>query len=42
MVVYFWLAGLAHQLIPRHFLTAGTVAVAFGAIGVLVARRQPG
>jgi hypothetical protein len=42
MVVYFWLADLAHQLTPRHVLAAGTVAVAFGGIGVLVARRQPG
>ncbi len=41
MVVYFWLAGLAHQLTPRHILAAGTVAVAFGGVGVLVARRQP-
>jgi hypothetical protein len=42
MVVYFWLSGLAHQLTPRHILAASTVAVAFGGVGVLVARRQPG
>jgi hypothetical protein len=41
-VVYFWLAGLVHQLTPRHTVVVGTLAVAFGGVGVLVARRQPG
>jgi hypothetical protein len=40
-VGYFWLAGLVHQLTPRHTLAVGTLAVAFGVIGVIVARRQP-
>src|SRR5579872_4017169 len=41
-VAYFWLAALLHQLTPRHTLVVGTMAVAFGAVGLLVARRQPG
>jgi len=40
-VGYFWLAGLVHQLTPRHTLAVGTLAVAFGVVGVIVARRQP-
>jgi hypothetical protein len=40
-VVYYWLASLAHQLTPRHGLVAGTLVVAFGTVGVVVARRQP-
>jgi MFS family permease len=41
-IVYFWLAGLAHQLTTRHILVVGTLVVAFGGVGVVVARRQPG
>jgi hypothetical protein len=40
-VAYFWLAALAHQLTPRHGLVAGTLIVAFGGVGLVVARRQP-
>ncbi|MGH3149906.1 MAG: hypothetical protein ACRDOB_04130, partial [Streptosporangiaceae bacterium] len=40
-VVYFVLAGLAHQLTPRSVLAAGPLIVAFGGVGVVVARRQP-
>ena len=40
-VVYFLLAGLVHQLTPRHILVAGTLVAAFGGVGVVVARRQP-
>ena len=39
-VVYFWLAALAH-LTPRHILVAGTLIVAFGGVGLVVAHRQP-
>jgi hypothetical protein len=39
-VVYFWLAALAHQT-PRHILVAGTLIVAFGGVGLVVAYRQP-
>ena len=39
-VVYFWLGALAHQS-PRHILVAGTLIVAFGGVGVIVAYRQP-
>ena len=39
-VVYFWLSALAHQT-PRHILVAGTLIVAFGGVGVIVAYRQP-
>jgi hypothetical protein len=39
-VVYFWLAALAH-LTPRHILVAGTLIVAFGGVGLVVANRQP-
>ncbi len=40
-VVYFVLAGLVHQLTPRNVLVPGTLVVAFGGVGVVVARRQP-
>jgi hypothetical protein len=40
-VVYFVLAGLVHQLTPGNVLVAATDIVAFGAVGVVVARRQP-
>jgi hypothetical protein len=40
-VVYFLLAGLVHQLTPRPILVGGTLIVAFGGVGVVVARRQP-
>jgi hypothetical protein len=33
--------GLVNQLTPRHTLAVGTLAVAFGGVGVIVARRQP-
>jgi MFS family permease len=39
-VVYFWLGALAHQT-PRHILVAGTLIVAFGGVGLIVAYRQP-
>ena len=39
-VVYFWLAALAH-LTARHILVAGTLIVAFGGVGLVVAHRQP-
>jgi hypothetical protein len=39
-VAYFWLAALAHQT-PRHVLVAGTLIVAFGGVGLVVANRQP-
>src|SRR5579872_4886591 len=39
-VVYFWLGALAH-LTPRHILVAGTLIVAFGGVGLVVAHRQP-
>jgi hypothetical protein len=39
-VVYFWLAALAH-LTLRHILVAGTLIVAFGGVGLVVAHRQP-
>jgi two-component system NarL family sensor kinase len=39
-VVYFWLGALAHQT-PRHILVAGTLIVAFGWVGLIVAYRQP-
>ena len=39
-VVYFLLGGLAHQLGPRNVLVSGTLVVAFGGVGVVVARRQ--
>jgi MFS family permease len=41
VVGYFLLAGLVHQLTPRHVLAGGTLASAFGVVGVVVARRQP-
>jgi hypothetical protein len=41
-VAYFVLAVLVHQLTPRHGLVAGTLILAFGGVGVVVARRQPG
>ena len=40
-VVYFVLAGLVHQLTPGNVLVAATALVAFGGVGVIVARRQP-
>jgi hypothetical protein len=40
-VVYFWLGGLVHQLGPRNVLVSSTLVVAFGGVGVVVARRQP-
>ncbi len=40
-VVYFLLGGLVHQLTPRHILVGGTLIVAFGGVGVVVAHRQP-
>jgi hypothetical protein len=40
-VAYFVLGGLAHQLTARNVLVAGTLAMAFGGVGVVVARRQP-
>jgi hypothetical protein len=39
-VAYFWLAALAH-LTVRHILVAGTLIVAFGGVGLVVAHRQP-
>jgi hypothetical protein len=39
-VAYFWLGALAHQT-PRHILVAGTLLVAFGGVGLIVAYRQP-
>jgi hypothetical protein len=41
VLAYFVLAGLVHQLTPRHVLAGGTLIVAFGVVGVVVARRQP-
>jgi hypothetical protein len=40
-VVYLVLAVLVHQLTPRNVLVAGPLIVAFGGVGVVVARRQP-
>ena len=40
-VVYFLLAVLVHQLTPRHTLVPGILILAFGGVGVVVARRQP-
>ena len=40
-VVYFLLGALVHQLTPRHVLVSGTLILAFGGVGVVVARRQP-
>jgi hypothetical protein len=41
VVAYFLLAGLVHQLTPRHVLAGGTLILAFGVVGVVVTRRQP-
>ena len=41
-VVYFVLVGLGHQLTPRTVLAEGTLIAAFGGVGVVLARRQPG
>jgi MFS family permease len=38
---YFVLAGLVHQLTPGAVLAAGPLIVAFGGVGIVVARRQP-
>ena len=35
------LAGLIHQLTPHRILLGGTLVVAFGGVGLVVARRQP-
>jgi hypothetical protein len=35
------LAGLVHQLTPKHILLGSTLVLAFGGVGVVVARRQP-
>jgi hypothetical protein len=40
-VVYFVLVGLGHQLTPGTVLLEGTVVVAFGGVGVVIALRQP-
>lgn len=41
-VGYFVLADQVHQLTPSTVLVAGFLLVAFGGVGVVVARRQPG
>jgi MFS family permease len=40
-VMYLVVAGLVHQLTPGNVLAAGPLIVAFGGVGVVVARRQP-
>jgi len=40
-VVYFVLVGLGHQLTPRTILLEGTLLVAFGGVGVVLALRLP-